>query len=116
MTNLLSQKKCKPCEGETKAFDRAAAEEYLKQTPGWQLTPDYKRICREYVTKNFMEAVRFINKTAEIAESENHHPDISLREYRRLKIELSTHAISGLSENDFIVAAKLNELPVEVKK
>ena len=65
--------------------------------------------------KNFTAAVRLINKIAEIAESENHHPDIHLTGYRKLRIELTTHALGGLTENDFIVAAKINVLPLELK-
>jgi len=65
--------------------------------------------------KDFMAAVKFIGCIAEIAESENHHPDIHLTGYRKLKVVLSTHAINGLSQNDFILAAKINELPVELK-
>ena len=83
--------------------------------PGWQLTEDSRGIYREYVTKNFMAAVEFINKIAAIAEAEDHHPDIHLTGYRKLRIDLSTHAINGLSENDFILAAKINVQNVELK-
>lgn len=83
----------------------------LPQIPGWQLIADGKGLCREYVTKNFMTAVRLINKIAEIAESENHHPDIHLTGYKKLRIDLSTHTLDGLTENDFILATKINELP-----
>ena len=62
-----------------------------------------------------MAAVGFINKIAAIAEGEDHHPDLRLTGYRKLRIDLSTHAIGGLSENDFILAAKINEVPVELK-
>lgn len=116
MTNPLTQRKCQPCEGLGKAMTKDEAAENLKQVLGWQMTPDAKGIFREYVTKNFMTAVRFIQQIAEIAENENHHPDIHLTGYRKLRVDLSTHALGGLTENDFIVAAKLNEVPVEVKK
>ncbi len=112
----LSQKKCQPCEGIGQALTKSKAQEYLKDTPGWQLTKDNKTITRGLVTKNFITAVNFINNIAMIAESENHHPDIHLTDYRKLRIDLSTHALGGLSENDFILAAKINELPVELKK
>ena len=111
----LTQKKCQPCEGMGQPFDRTKAQQYLTQTPGWNLSEDGKSISRELVMKNFMAAVRFINKVAEIAEGEDHHPDIHLAGYRKLRIDLSTHAIKGLSENDFILAAKINELPAELK-
>lgn len=111
----LTQKKCKPCEGIGKPLTKELAAQQLKDIPDWQLNDDGKGIYREYVTKNFMAAVDFIVKAARIAESEDHHPDIHLTGYRKLRIDLSTHAIGGLSENDFILAAKVNQLPVELK-
>ena len=66
--------------------------------------------------KNFLTAVHFIDAVAQIAETENHHPDLHLTAYRKLRIELSTHAIDGLSENDFILAAKIDKLPKELKE
>jgi len=112
----LTQKKCQPCEGLGQAFDLTKAKEYLNQTPGWKLSEDGKSISRELIMKNFMAAIRFVNKVAEIAEQENHHPDIHLVGYRKLRIDLSTHALGGLSENDFILAAKINELQAELKQ
>ena len=112
----LTAKKCQSCEGMEKPLTKEQALAYLKNTSGWQIDTQEKSIDREYVMKNFMAAIQFIQKIAEIAESENHHPDIHLTGYRKLRIHLSTHAIGGLSENDFIVAAKINELPVELKK
>jgi len=111
----LEQKKCQPCEGMGNPFNAEEATEQLKNVEDWKLNSDGKGITREYITKNFMTAVNFIQKVAEIAETEDHHPDIHLTGYRNLKIDLSTHAIGGLSENDFIVAAKINNLPVELK-
>ncbi len=116
MTKPLDEKKCEPCEGKVKPFAAKEIEPYLSQTPGWILNDAENLISREWVTKNFMEAVRFIEKVAAVAEEENHHPDIHLTGYRKLKVELTTHAIKGLSENDFIVAAKINKLPVELKR
>ena len=75
-----------------------------------------KTITRRLKTKNFLEAVRFMNKTAEVAEEENHHPDLHLENFRQLTIVLSTHALGGLSQNDFILAAKINEIPVQLYK
>ena len=80
-----------------------------------QMAADGKSIEREFSTKNFTAAVDFINKIAVIAEGEDHHPDVHLTGYRKLKIILSTHALGGLTENDFIVAAKINEAPVALK-
>ena len=111
----LLKKKCEPCEGKTKPLTRDESNGYLKDVPNWKLTEDARGICREFQTKNFMAAVGLINKVAAIAEGEDHHPDIHLTGYRKLRIDLTTHAIGGLSENDFILAAKINELPVELK-
>ncbi len=114
-TENLSQKKCKPCEGIGKSLSAAEANELILKVGEWKLREDAKLIYRDFSMKNFMAAVQLINKIAAIAESENHHPDIHLSSYRKLRIELSTHALGGLSENDFIVASKINELPVALK-
>ena len=114
--NSLIEKKCKPCEGKVKPYTAAEAEKYLLQTPGWTLDKVHNLITREWSARNFMEAVEFIRRVADVAESENHHPDIHLTGYRKLRIELTTHAIKGLSENDFIVAAKINQLAIELKR
>jgi 4a-hydroxytetrahydrobiopterin dehydratase len=104
----LTQKKCEPCEGKTKPFSRQEASGLLAQIPGWRLTDDARGIYREYTLKNFVDAVAMINAIAPIAEKEGHHPDLHLTGYRRLRIDLYTHAIGGLSENDFILAAKID--------
>ena len=106
----LSKKKCEPCEGKGNPFNAEQAKQYLAQISDWVLSEDGKWIFRDYVMKNFVAGVEFIRKVADIAEAENHHPDIHLTGYKKVRIELSTHAIGGLSENDFIVAAKINEL------
>ena len=115
-TQELTQKKCKPCAGEEKPLAAAKVAELIKKVPQWQVNQDSTAISREYVMKNFMAAIKLINKVGELAEQEQHHPDIHLTGYRKLTIELSTHKIGGLSENDFILAAKINELPAELKQ
>ncbi len=115
-TAELLKKKCEPCEGKVKAFTKGDIAKYLKELPEWKALDDDRAICREFITKNFMAAVDFINKVAQLAEQEQHHPDVHLTGYRNLRIELSTHAVKGLSENDFILAAKINALPIELKK
>lgn len=109
MANPLVGRKCKPCEGSVEPLPADAAQKLLEDLPGWELA-EGKAIRRRLTCKDFMEAVGLIRKIAAIAEAEGHHPDMHLTGYRRLAIELSTHAIGGLSENDFIVAAKINEL------
>ena len=109
MKKDLLNKKCVPCEGGTDPFSRAEAEEYLAETLGWELDSDFKKIKKEFKFKNFDEAIDFVDKVARVAESEGHHPDIHVF-YNKVIIELWTHAIGGLSENDFIVAAKINAI------
>lgn len=92
------------------------AREYLKALQGWELDVGTHSIRKTYLMKDFMAAVRFINQIADIAEKEDHHPDVRLSGYRKLTIELSTHAIKGLSENDFILAAKIEDLPKDLKQ
>jgi 4a-hydroxytetrahydrobiopterin dehydratase len=91
------------------------ATTYLRELPDWKLSADGKSILAEYRMKDFAEGVRLISRIAEVAEVQDHHPDVHLTGYRRLKIELSTHSIGGLSENDFILAAKIDELPKNLK-
>ena len=111
----LSQKKCRPCEGGVAPMSAEQAKEYAKVLEGWQLSPDGKAISKTYVMKGFAEAVQLINRICDVAEAEDHHPDLHLTGYRKLMIELSTHAIKGLSENDFILASKIESLPKELK-
>lgn len=110
----LKEKKCVPCEGGVPPVPREHAERLLADLPGWTLSDDGVRIRREWVAKNFRAAVAFVNRVAELAEDEGHHPDLHLVAYRNVAIELWTHAIGGLSENDFITAAKINELPIKL--
>jgi len=112
----LTGKKCKPCEGGVDPLTREQAEELLKQTPDWTVTDDGIRIRREWAARNFMAALEFFQAVAEVAEDEGHHPDLHLVGFRNVTIELWTHAIGGLSENDFIVAAKIDQLPIRLSK
>jgi 4a-hydroxytetrahydrobiopterin dehydratase len=112
----LTQKKCQPCEGGVEPYSPQEAEEQLAKLPGWKLTHDGQRIRKDWTLKGFMSGIRFFQEVARVAEEDQHHPDLHLEGYRRVWIELYTHAIGGLSENDFILAAKIDALPVEVKK
>jgi 4a-hydroxytetrahydrobiopterin dehydratase len=105
----LTEQKCVACEGNVTPFDKEEGEILLGQIPGWGISTDGKTISREYSFKDFKEALAFVNKVGTIAESEGHHPDIHLMDYKKVKIDLSTHAINGLSQNDFIVAAKIDQ-------
>ena len=104
----LREKKCLPCEGGVPAIEGDEAVRYLEATPRWSLSDDKKSITRKVVCKHFVEAMDLLNKIAEVAESEQHHPDLHLTGYRNVMILLTTHAIGGLSENDYIVAAKID--------
>ena len=105
----LKNKKCKACEGE-KPFTLNQVNEYLQHVNDWELVESGKSIEKEFTFNNFEEALEFVNKVGKIAEQENHHPDILLYSYKKVKITLSTHEVEGLSENDFIVASKIDEL------
>ncbi len=106
----LTRKKCKPCEGGVEPATREEALAQLERLPGWQLTEDGQRIRKEWVARNFMAAIEFFNRTAAIAEEDGHHPDLHLVRFRHVAVELWTHAIGGLSENDFILAAKIDAI------
>lgn len=88
---------------------RQEMKPYLEEVKDWKLEDDGKKIERKFKFKDFKEALHFVNKIGEIAEQEGHHPDIELG-WGRVEVELSTHAIGGLSINDFILAAKINKL------
>ena len=111
----LTRKTCVPCEGGVPRLTRAEAEALLRSVPGWTIGPEGGRIRREWTAKDFLAAIDFFNRVAELAEQEGHHPDLHLVGYRHVTIELWTHAIGGLSENDFILAAKIDRLPVATK-
>ncbi len=106
----LKNKKCVPCEGGVRPLSAAEAREFLKEIGEWVLTPDATSIEREFVCKDFVDAVLFITDIAHVAEEEGHHPDINLHDYHLVTVTLSTHAIKGLSENDFILAAKIDQV------
>ena len=116
MATDLTGRQCAPCEGGVPPLDANAVKRLLVQVPEWSLAGDGKRIERRWRAKDFTAAIAFFNRIAEVAEAEGHHPDLHLEGYRNVKVEIWTHAVGGLSENDFILAAKIDELPVEEKK
>jgi len=105
----LLQKHCVPCEGSEAPFDAAKIEVYLPSLSLPWTVIEGKKISHEFVFKNFPEAVGFIDRIVPVAESEGHHPDIHVY-YNKVVIELWTHAIGGLSENDFIMAVRIESL------
>jgi 4a-hydroxytetrahydrobiopterin dehydratase len=107
----LIDKKCQPCEGHSvKVLTSFEVSSRLNEIPGWLIGPDGKSIERQYTLKNFVACVHLINKIKDIAEDEMHHPDQHLTGYKNLKVVLYTHALGGVTENDLIVAAKINRI------
>lgn len=111
----LVKKKCQPCEGGVDPFPLGEAQAQLKQLSGWYLTHDGQRIRKDWKVKDFMAGIEFFDRCAEVAEADAHHPDLHLESYRNVSVEIWTHAIGGLSENDFILAAKIDQLPIQTK-
>lgn len=115
-TDRLAAKKCSACEGGVAKYTVSRAQEQLAELDGWRLTDEGRRIRKDWVVRNFAAGMDFITEVADLAEAEGHHPDLHLEGYRNVRIELWTHAIGGLSENDFILAAKIDRLPVELRR
>ena len=112
MSDDLLNKKCLPCEGGVLPFDISEIHKYQKKVDGWDITEDENKtffLFKKFKFNNFLESQNFVNKVGEISESEGHHPDISFG-WGYAEIKITTHAIKGLSENDFIVAAKIDKI------
>ena len=111
MSNLLD-KKCVPCEGGVKGFDISEIHKYLKKIDGWDVKSNDDKsfyLIKNFKFKNFAESQTFVNKVGNLSEKENHHPDIFFG-WGYCKIKIFTHAIKGLAESDFILAAKIDKL------
>ena len=109
MSDLLN-KKCVPCEGGVTPFDLSEIHKYQKKVDGWQIIKNSKGIYfleKNFKFKNFLESQKFVNDVGKISETEGHHPDINFG-WGYAKISITTHAIEGLSENDFILASKID--------
>lgn len=111
----LCSTRCVPCEGGVPKLTPEEAAAQLKEVPGWELLSGPDRIRKSWVVRNFLAGMRFFEKVTEVAEAEGHHPDLHLVGYRTVSIEIWTHAINGLSLNDFILAARLDALPIELQ-
>ena len=108
----LTEKKCLPCEGGVLPFDISEIHKYQKKVDGWDLTKDNKEVfflSKKFNFDNFLESQKFVNEVGKISEEEGHHPDISFG-WGYAEIKITTHAIQGLSENDFILAAKIDKI------
>lgn len=109
MMTELTEKKCVPCEGGVPTLTEEKINQFLNQTPGWLVINDGKMMTRKFDFKNFARTMAFVNAVAYVATKENHHPDVEFG-YNYCRVSYTTHAIDGLSENDFICAAKVNQL------
>ena len=110
MSDLL-EKKCVPCEGGVEAFDISEIHKYQKKVDGWDIIKNDKNVHtlqKKFIFKDFMQSQSFVNEVGKISEEEGHHPDISFG-WGYAIINITTHAIEGLSENDFILAAKIDK-------
>jgi len=105
----LIHRKCVPCEGGIPRLEGAALEGLLGSVPGWDRRGD--KIRRNYRFRDFRAAMAFVNGMAEVAEAEGHHPDFEVYGWNNVAVTLWTHAAGGLTENDFILAAKIDALP-----
>lgn len=105
------EKKCIPCRGDLPPLTSAEIARYLKEVPDWSLATDEpRRIRRDFKFKDFKAALAFVNRVGALAETEGHHPNMTLHSWNQVRIELYTHKINGLHENDFVMAAKINTL------
>jgi 4a-hydroxytetrahydrobiopterin dehydratase len=109
----LAQRRCRPCEGGTAPLDEDAAQRLLAQLPpaSWVLTANARAIRREFSFRDFYRTMSFVNALAHIANIEDHHPDLQIG-YNYCRVTYTTHAIGGLSENDFVCAAKVELIPL----
>ena len=107
----LAARRCKPCEGGMAPLAPAQAQELLRQLSGWTLAADAKTLRREFVFKDFYRTMSFVNALAHVANIEDHHPDLEVG-YNYCHVSYTTHAVGGLSENDFVCAAKIDRVPL----
>ncbi len=105
----LQHKRCVPCEGEVAKLTREEAKKLHEEVPEWVLSEDATTLSRSFAFKDFKNALAFVNMVGKVAEEEWHHPDIRFG-WGRVDVTFTTHSIRGLSENDFIMAAKVNML------
>ena len=108
----LTSMNCIPCEGGIEPFDQKLIGIYLKELGNDWLLIENRKIAKDFQFRKYAQTIEFVNKVAELAELENHHPVMHVY-YGKVTIELWTHAINGLSDNDFIMAAKIDKLIIE---
>ncbi|MDA8563387.1 4a-hydroxytetrahydrobiopterin dehydratase [Mariniblastus sp.] len=109
-SDQLIAKKCEVCETGTDPYSVKHSQQQLDNLPGWELGDDQKNIFKTFTFSNFLQGLEFCNQVGAIAEEDQHHPDLHLTGYRNVRVEMTTHSIGGLSENDFILAAKIDSI------
>lgn len=105
----LIEKKCQGCEGEANLLSSSEIQDLLTKIPNWKIDSNNKIIIREFYFKNYYQTIAFVNRVAWLSHQENHHPDLTVN-FNKCVVQYTTHALNGLSENDFICAAKITEL------
>jgi 4a-hydroxytetrahydrobiopterin dehydratase len=105
----LTEKRCVACSGDVPHLEANQVSSLLAQLSEWRVSPGDRKLRKQWKFQNFARTMRFVNRLAELAESEGHHPDFCVH-YNVLDVSLTTHSIDGLSENDFILAAKIDQL------
>jgi 4a-hydroxytetrahydrobiopterin dehydratase len=111
MPEDLLHKKCVPCEGNTPPLKIQEVQALIQQVPGWSLGEDGRSIHRTFTFKEYVEGILFVNEVARIADSEGHHPDLVVT-YGKVHVSFTTHAVQGLTLNDFVMATKTNQIQV----
>lgn len=106
----LKNKTCVPCEVGAPTVTPEELEKYGKEVPEWEVYEEKKKIKREFEFENFRKSIDFVNKVADLAEHEGHHPNIYVYDFKKVRLELWTHKIGGLHRNDFVMAAKIDGL------
>ncbi len=112
-TTITAASKCAGCEGLTETLSAAELDAHMALIPTWKLNEAHTAITQHFRVRNFALALDYLNKAGAVAESENHHPDLAIRNYNHVYVELSTHSLGGLTTNDIIMAVKLDAIPVE---
>jgi 4a-hydroxytetrahydrobiopterin dehydratase len=106
----LSEKRCIPCEGDVEAFTKEQAQDMMEHIPEWKLSEDGTVLTRLFGFKDFEKALVFANEVGKLAQEEWHHPDLKVS-WGKVEVLFTTHSIKGLSENDFVMAAKVDLPP-----
>jgi 4a-hydroxytetrahydrobiopterin dehydratase len=106
----LKSAKCVPCQAGEPQLTKEEISLYLQKVSGWSLETGPNKIVKTFVRKDFKSAIAFVNKVADLAENEGHHPNLCIHDFKNVKLEIWTHKINGLHKNDFILASKIDDV------